>query len=117
MIENNNHSGNQLNKEDDEFSASLNKSFEKVEQYFSVTTPELNWFEQKIVDQKKKIQKKWRHDLLLFSFIALVILSVMLTTMFQKPVLFLSLQGFTLLFLIGYTSREFGRKGEMRDHE
>lgn len=117
MIKDDKYSEKQSNKAEDELSKSMNKSFEKLEQSFSVTTPEFNWFEQKIVEQKKQIQKKWHHDLLLFSVIALVILSVMLTTMFQNPVLFLSLQGFTLLLLIGYTSREFGRKGEMRDHE
>ena len=40
---------------------SMNKSFEKLEQSFSVTTPEFNWFEQKIVEQKKQIRKKWHH--------------------------------------------------------
>lgn len=117
MIKDGNHSENLLNKVEAELGSSINKSFEKLEQSFSVTTPELDWFEQKIVEQKKQIRKKWRYDLLLFGVIALVILSVMFTTIFQKPVLFLSLQGFTLLFLIGYTSYEFGRKGEMKGNE
>lgn len=117
MIENNKHMENQLSKEDAEFNQSLNQSLEKLEQHFSVATPDLNWFEQKIVEQKKQVQKKWRRDLLLFSVIALVILSVMMTAMFQKPFLYLSLQGLTLIFLIGYSSYEFRRKGEMRDHE
>lgn len=117
MIRNNNHSENLLNKEEDELGNSIKKSFEKLEQSFSITTPEFDWFEQKVVEQKKQIRKKWRYDLLLFSTIALVILSVMLTAMFQKPVLFLSVQGFTLLFLIGYTGYEFGRKDEMKDYE
>lgn len=117
MIENNKCTENQLRKEDAEFNQSLQKSLEKLEQHFSVTTPDLNWFEQKIVEKKKQVQKKWRQDLLIFSVIALVILSVMLTAMFQMPVVFLGLQGLTLLFLIGYTSYQFGRKGEIRDHE
>lgn len=117
MIKDDNHSENQLNKAEAELGISINKSFEKLEQSFHVKTPELSWFEQKIVEQKKQIRKKWRYDLLLFSAIALVILSVMFTTLFENPVLFLSLQGFTLLFLIGYTSYEFGRKEEMKGHD
>lgn len=117
MNENNKHLENQWNKEDAEFCQSLNKSLEKLEQHFPVTTPDINWFEQKIAEQSKQIQKKWRQDLLLFSVIALVILSVMFTALFQKPVVFFSFQGLTLLFLIGYMSYEFGKKGEMRNHE
>lgn len=117
MTKDNNHSENQLNKTEVEPGISINKSLEKLEQSFSVITPELNWFEQKIEEQKKQICKKWRYDLLLFSAIALVILSVMFTSMFQTPILFLSVQGFTLLFLIGYTSYEFGKKRGMSDHE
>ena len=60
MIRNDNHLENQLNKAEDEITKSIHESFEKLEQAFSVTTPELNWFEQKIVEQKKQIQKKWR---------------------------------------------------------
>lgn len=117
MIKNDNHLQKQLKKDEDELVNAINDSFDKLEQSFSFTTPELNWFEQKIAEQKKQIQKKWRQDLLLFSAIAVVILSLMFTTMFQKPILFLALQGGSILFMIGYTSYEFQKKGELKNHD
>lgn len=117
MIKSDNHLDAQLNKAEEKITSSIHESFEKFEQSFSFSTPELQWFEQKIVDHKKQIRKKWRLDLIVFSTVALIILSVMFTTLFQRPILFLSLQGFTLLFLIGYTSYEFGRKGEIKNHD
>ena len=117
MIKSDNQLDGQLNKAEEKITSSIHESFEKLEQSFSFSTPELQWFEQKIVDHKKQIRRKWRLDLIVFSTVALVILSVMFTTLFQMPILFLSLQGFTLFFLIGYTSYEFGKKREMKGHD
>ena len=100
MTHNDNHLENQSNKDKVEIVSSINDSFNKFEQSFSFTTPDLQWFEQKIAQQKEQIRKKWRRDLILFSTVAVVILMVMLMTLFQKPILFFSLQGLTIFFLL-----------------
>ncbi len=117
MTHNDNHLENRSNKDKVEIVSSINDSFNKFEQSFSFTTPDLQWFEQKIAQQKEQIRKKWRRDLILFSTVAVVILMVMFMTLFQKPILFFSLQGLTIFFLIGYTSYQFRRKREVEMHE
>jgi archaellum biogenesis protein FlaJ (TadC family) len=110
-------SENQLNKDEAELIGNISESFEKLEHSFSFTTPDLTWFEQKIVEHKKQIQKKWRQDLLMFSAVAVVILSLMVTALFQQPYLFVALQVITVFFLIGYTGYEFRKKRELISHE
>jgi hypothetical protein len=117
MINNDNHSENLSNKDKIEIVSSINDSLNKLEQSFSFTTPDLQWFEQKIAQQKEQIQKKWRRDLILFSTVAVVILMVMFMMLFEKPILFFSLQGITIFFLVGYTSYQFRRKREVEMHE
>ncbi len=117
MIHNDNHSENLSNKDKTEIVSSINESLTKLEQSFSFTTPDLQWFEQKIAQQKEQIRKKWRRDLMLFSTVAVVILMVMFMTLFEKPILFFSLQAITVFFLIGYTFYQFRRKREVEVHE
>lgn len=117
MIKDDKHSENQLNKDEAEFVSSLNESFEKLEQSFSFTIPELSWFEQKMAQQKKQMRKKWYQDLLLFSGVAIIILSFMFMTLFQNPYVFFSLQIVSVIFLIGYTTYECNRRREMGSRE
>jgi archaellum biogenesis protein FlaJ (TadC family) len=117
MIHNDNHSENLSNKDETEIVSSINDSLTNLEQSFSFTTPDLQWFEQKIAQQKEQIRKKWRRDLMLFSTVAVVILMVMFMTLFEKPVLFFFLQGITVFFLIGYTIYHFRRKREVEMNE
>ncbi|MEH6945572.1 YxlC family protein [Bacillus sp. JJ634] len=113
MTKDNIPSEKQSSKTEAEFVQSMNHSFEKLEQSFSFTTPDVNFFEQKIAEQKKQIRKKWRQDLLLFSTIAIIILSLMFTAFFQQPYVFVFLQVMTVISLVGYTGYEF-RKGKER---
>ncbi|KOP81611.1 YxlC family protein [Cytobacillus solani] len=77
---------------------------ESVEQYAPVYTPNLEWFENMVVEKKQQLRKKLIFDVSIFSIVALLVLSVVLFTLYNIPVVFFALQGLVAIFIIGYFS-------------
>lgn len=93
----------QQNKQDFDAIHKLQEELTKIDE-FSIYTPDLQWFEQMVIQEQQKAKKKWRKELSFFMIIAFVILSGMIITIYQLPVLFMLLQIITTIFIAVYTS-------------
>ncbi|MFE8696245.1 YxlC family protein [Cytobacillus sp. FJAT-53684] len=80
----------------------IEKGMHSVEQATPVYTPNLEWFEQMVVEQKHQSRKKLIIDILLFSIIAFLLLTAVLFTLYSLPVVFFALQGFVAIMIVGY---------------
>jgi hypothetical protein len=93
---------------DEEFTESLQfiqTGLDSLEEGVEFETPNIQWFEQMVADQKEELQKKLIKDVSIFVCIALIIVSVVLFTLYQLPVIFFALQGIATLFVIFYSAR------------
>lgn len=104
----------QQNKHDLDAIHKLQKGLSKVDQ-FPVYTPDLQWFENMVVTEKKNSRKKLRKELSLFLMIALVILSGIIVSFYQMPVVFLIIQVITSVFIIFYTITGFNKKVKINE--
>ncbi|WP_453990687.1 YxlC family protein [Bacillus nitroreducens] len=83
----------QRNEEDSETIQEINDAFTKIDQHYSVFTPDLQVFEQMVAVEQQKQKKKFRRDLIAFILIALFIMTSLITAVFQIPIVFIIIQG------------------------
>nr|WP_285889346.1 YxlC family protein [Neobacillus niacini] len=86
----------------------------KVDQ-FPVYTPDLQWFESMVRNEKENSRKKLRKELSLFLIIALFILSGIIVSFYQLPVVFIVIQIITPVFIAYYTISSFSRKVKINE--
>ena len=86
------HSGSILDGEDELVVKQLIDGLEKLDQLNSVSTPNLQWFQQNVELEKKRIRKKQWKDLLMFISVAVFVLSVVMAVVYRQPILFLYYQ-------------------------
>lgn len=91
-------SNSMLDDEDELTVKQLIDGLEKLDQWNPVSTPNLQWFQQNVELEKKRIQKKQWKDLLTFISVAVVVIAVV----YRQPILFLYFQlvGIILLPLV-----------------
>jgi hypothetical protein len=99
----------QLNNLDLDALHEIQEGFNKMDQ-FPVYTPDLQWFNQMVIDEQQNKRKKFVTDLSIFILIAVVILTVIIVSLYQMPAIFIMLQIITTLFIVVYTASIFGRK-------
>jgi Family of unknown function (DUF5345) len=99
------------NKQDLEAIHKLEEGLNQVDQ-FPVYTPDLQWFEQMVLAEQQRIRKKLFKDLTIFIIIALCIISAMLISLYQIPVIFIFLQITSTAFIALYTISGFRKKVE-----
>ncbi|WP_108671949.1 YxlC family protein [Peribacillus acanthi] len=92
----------QFEQEQEETIQKIEDSLQKMDDMFEVYTPDLRWFEEQVQLQKEMAKKKWIRELTIFSIIACLVLSAVLFTLVQLPMMFGILQGATCLLIIGY---------------
>ncbi|MFJ7728004.1 YxlC family protein [Neobacillus sp. NPDC097160] len=93
----------QQNKQDFDTIHELQEGLQRIDQ-FPVYSPNLQWFEQMVIQEQQTKRKKLFRDLSVFFMIALIILSGMIITLYQMPVIFILVQIITTLFIVVYTS-------------
>lgn len=86
----NNHSN--LDEEDELTVKQLVEGLDKVDQWHPVSTPNLQWFQQNVEQEKKRIRKRQWKDLLTFIAVAIFVLSVGIAVVYRQPILFLYIQ-------------------------
>jgi hypothetical protein len=91
-----------INKLDLDAIHELQEGLNKVNQ-FPVYTPDLQWFEQMVLTEQKKTRKNLIKELFIFIMIALFILSGIIVSLFQLPIVFIILQIMTTAFIVVYT--------------
>ena len=93
----------QLNKQDADTIHELKEGLNKIDQ-LSIYTPDLQWFEQMVIEEQQKARKKLIKDLALFFIVASIILSGMITSLYRMPIVFIFLQISALIFIVLYTA-------------
>ncbi|MDF2788789.1 MAG: hypothetical protein K0S80_1887 [Neobacillus sp.] len=104
----------QQNKHDLDAIHKLQEGLSKVDQ-FPVYTPDLQWFENMVVTEKEKNRKKLMKELSLFFIIALFILSGIIVSFYQMPVVFLFIQIITTVFIVLYTINGYRKKVKINE--
>ncbi|MBS4188743.1 YxlC family protein [Bacillus sp. FJAT-49705] len=75
---------------------------ESVEKSDLVYTPNIEWFENLVVEEKKNIRKKLIFDVTLFTLVAMLVLSTILFALYSIPVVFFTIQGLVTIFIAVY---------------
>jgi hypothetical protein len=103
----------QQNKHDLDAIHELQEGLSKVDQ-FPVYTPDLQWFENMVLTEKENSKRKLMKELSLFLTIALFILSGIIVSFYQMPVVFILIQIITPVFIASYTLSRFSKKVKNR---
>jgi hypothetical protein len=104
----------QLSKSDLDVIAEVNMGLEKLDQ-LPAYTPDLQWFENMVLVEQQTIKKKLIRDIALFLIVALTIISGVIVTMFDMPLLFIILQIGTTACIVMYLGIGFVK--QVRSHE
>ncbi len=81
-----------LEDEDELTVKQLMDGLEELDQWNPVSTPDLQWFQQNIELEKKRIRKKQWKDLLTFISVAVFVLTVVIAVVYHQPILYLYFQ-------------------------
>lgn len=93
LKENDSKNSNSMLDDEDELTVKqLTDGLEKLDQWNPVSTPNLQWFQQNVELEKKRIRKKQWKDLLTFISVAVLVLSVVIAVVYRQPILFLYFQ-------------------------
>lgn len=77
---------------DEETVKQLVDGLEQLDQWNPVSTPNLQWFQQNVELEKKRIRKKLWKDLLTFISVAVLFLAVVIAVVYHEPSIFLYIQ-------------------------
>ena len=80
-------SNSMLDDEDELTVKQLIDGLEKLDQWNPVSTPNLQWFQQNVELEKKRLRKKQWKDLLTFISVAVFVLSVVIAVVYRQPIL------------------------------
>ncbi|MDR4887243.1 YxlC family protein [Fredinandcohnia sp. QZ13] len=100
-------------EEDVETIQEINEALTKIDQQYSVFTPDLQVFEQLVAAEQQKQKKKFRRDLIAFILIALFMTTALITAFFQLPLAYILIQGIATISFPVYSFYRY-RKRVMR---
>jgi len=93
-----------------DFIDELEEGLEMLDKSFPIETPNIQFFEQLVVNQKAEMRKKLIKDMSIFSVVALLVVGIVLYTLYQLPIVFYVLQGIVTVFIVGYTVRKVSQR-------
>lgn len=70
----------------------IKESLDLIERKIPVYTPDLQWFEQKVKEEQRRLKKRLQRDLLMFWAIALLVVSGVIISIYKLPAVFIFLQ-------------------------
>lgn len=82
----------------------IEQGFDAIDRGMNINTPNIEWFENLVAEEKQKLKKKLIFDVSLFAIIALFILSVILFALYSVPIVFAAVQGLAIIFIITFVS-------------
>lgn len=82
----------------------IEQGLDVIDQDITINTPNIEWFENLITEEKQKLKKKLIFDVSLFAIIALLILSGILFALYSVPMVFAAVQGLAIIFIISFVS-------------
>jgi hypothetical protein len=93
---------NIIETDDDRTVLEITNSLKKIDQ-LPLFTPDLEWFEEMAFESKAIIKKKFRKDLTIFLLIAAIIITSVIVTLFQMPIIFFVIQIMVIVFVAIYS--------------
>ena len=85
----------------------IEQGLKSIDQSSPIHTPNIEWFENLIVEEKINIKKKLIFDATLFAIIALIILTGILFSLYRVPIVFFAIQGLAVMFILAFVSIQF----------
>lgn len=82
----------QIEHDDIDIINEINKGLEKVDSTYQTYTPNVQWFEHMIIKEKEIARKKLIKDLVIFFIVAISVVSLLIITILQAPVIFFIVQ-------------------------
>ena len=95
-------SDEQMDKEFFETISAINNGLEKLDSMDNFV-PDDKWFEEMVLNQQRLQKKKYRRELAWFILSAMLILSGVVFTMLELPMLFFMLQAATVAITVFYS--------------
>jgi len=87
-----NHREVTLTDEEELMAKQVKEGLEKIDQWNPVSIPNIQWFQQQVEMEKKRIRKKQWKDLLTFVSFAVFMLVILLAIVYRQPIVFLYIQ-------------------------
>ncbi len=81
----------------------IDKGLSNIENAYPIYTPNLEWFEQKVIENKETLRKRFLRDLMVFWFVSIMIVSVSLLVLYQQPIAYLFIQVIAIMTIIFVT--------------
>lgn len=103
----------QMDKEFFDTISSINNGLDKLDS-LDTYTPDEKWFEEMVLNQQLVQKKKYRRELAWFILSAMLILSGVIFTMLELPMLFLMLQAATLAITAIYSFKGVQKQVDSR---
>jgi hypothetical protein len=97
-------------EEDVETIQEINEAFTKIDNNYSVFTPDLQVFEQMVIAEQAKQKKKFRQELTAFILIALLVMTGLVTALFRIPMAFFIVQGIATISLPIYVYLQYRKR-------
>ncbi|MBY0123109.1 YxlC family protein [Bacillus sp. S/N-304-OC-R1] len=88
----------------------IQRGLDTVDQGINMNSPNIEWFENLVEEEKQKLKKKLIFDVSLFAIVALLILSGILFALYSVPMVFVAVQGLAIIFIIAHVSVQHFKK-------
>lgn len=95
--------------QDDKLFQEMRQSLNALDDLFPADTPDLAYFETIVQDTKEKAKKRLRFELLAFWSVAIVVFSILYFAQKQALMVYLILQGLSLLAFVLILARKWVR--------
>jgi hypothetical protein len=102
---------NIIGTDDEKTVLEITNSLKKIDQ-LPLFTPDLEWFEVMAFESKAIIKKRFRKDLTIFLLIAAIIITGVIVTLFQMPIIFFVIQIMVIVFVAVYSGTLATKKVE-----
>lgn len=87
-------------EEHNETICAIQQSLQSLDDQYKADLPKIQWFEQMVIGEKERLRKKLIQDISLFGFIAMLILSLVIFSLYKVPIVFFIAQGAVILWCL-----------------
>lgn len=87
-------------EEHDETIYAIQQSLQSLDNQYREDLPTIVWFEHMVIGEKDRLRKKLIQDISLFGFIAMLILSLVVFSLYKVPIVFFIAQGAVILWCL-----------------
>ena len=88
----------------------MDKGLETIDQAVNIHTPNIEWFQNLVVEEKQELKKKLIFDISLFAILAILILSVILFALYSVPKVFFMIQGLAVISVVTFVSVQYAKQ-------